>query len=98
MIGKFGVLAGALSLAQIPTALVYSGAPPVRYMGAASAFVSYGTVSRCGEPLPGHHFLACVRGGVTHLPNPCDYPNEKFAGLSCHEKAHTLGWPGTHGE
>lgn len=76
--------------------------PPVRFKGAVSSRVSFGTVSACGKPKdPKKVFAACVRatflGPVVHLPNPCDHVSEgDFARRTCHELGHLNGWSGEH--
>jgi hypothetical protein len=39
---------------------------------------------------------ACARNGVVTMPNPCEFPDERFAELLCHELAHINGWSGLH--
>jgi hypothetical protein len=55
-----------------------------------------------GAPICGQVFWACTRGDVLIMSNPCrekDAPQDKgYAGTLCHEKAHFMGWPATHGD
>ena len=92
-----------LTAAAIPTSLMYDGLPPARFDKPHKMQVVYGRVDECGKPnVPDHpnaYFEACVRHGVTFLPDPCAYgERETFARLACHEAAHVRGWPATHGE
>lgn len=85
--------------ADYPKTMFYDGMPPPSMRGAATFTISTGTVAECGEAGSGHVFEACERGGVVHMPNPCDFQNEKFAVLLCHEQAHIAwGWPADHGD
>lgn len=53
----------------------------------------------CGKPERGTR-LGCTRGPranpVVIVPNPCDYPEERFAHLLCHELGHVQGWGADH--
>lgn len=84
---------------EFPVTKVFSGRPPVRFMGTTLVpRVTFGHISWCGKPEdPDHYFVACVRGSVIFLPHPCEFPTEEFAQLTCHELAHINGWPGDHG-
>ena len=42
--------------------------------------------------------LACGNSNMLILPNPCDYTNEPYAALTCHELGHANGWPPGHPE
>lgn len=49
------------------------------------------------HPLPdGAVIFACTYRGVVTMPNPCDFPAERFAALLCHELGHVNGWSGNH--
>lgn len=96
-------LAALLALGAADARPVYSGLPPFRFMGDGAAFTIYtvNVEAFCGPPTPGHVILACAKkrkGGipVMVLPNPCLFPEERFATLACHEKAHVAGWAGDH--
>lgn len=75
--------------------------PPARFLKENKVTAFYGKKyipKNCGDGA----VIACAtvdtfKKGVVTLPNPCDYPNEFYATIECHEKGHTLGWPGTHG-
>lgn len=53
----------------------------------------------CGVPEKGRR-LACTRGTRRHpvvfMPNPCDFPDERYAHLLCHELGHVQGWGADH--
>lgn len=73
--------------------------PPVRFRGGAVATVSMTGVEPCGIPPKGFKFLGCVRDNVIYMPNPCDVASkERYARILCHELAHLLHWPRTHGD
>lgn len=86
----------------VPTTPFYDGMPPARFQGPGVMKIDFGHVEKCGVPkMPDHpnaKFAACWRHGIAYLPNPCNYPNEEFARLACHEKAHGMKWPYDHGE
>ena len=87
------------AMPQYPRTMYFDGMPPERFRTPRIATVSNGSVAKCGSPPPEKHtyFEACVRGNMVHMPNPCDYPQEKFATLLCHEYGHLEGWPADHG-
>jgi hypothetical protein len=87
------------AMPQYPRTMYFDGMPPERFRAPKVSTISTGTVDKCGSPPPGvkTYFEACVRGSMMHLPNPCDYPEEKFATLFCHEQGHQEGWPADHG-
>jgi hypothetical protein len=58
-------------------------AGPVVFQGPA------GIAKACAEA------LACVRNGVTHLPNPNAY-KDPYAQIVAHELGHKNGWPSDH--
>ena len=91
-----GVPAPALPKGYDPRT-VNDGLPPVRFEGAATLIVSFGTVFECGQAPPGYHFGACVRSGIVHMPNPCEYTDQSYARHMCHELGHANGWTATHG-
>lgn len=88
--------------ATVPKTMVYDGMPPARFQGPATVKAIFGRIDKCGKAnIPGRpdvYFESCIRGGVTYLPDPCAYPEETFARLTCHELAHSRGWPADHGE
>jgi len=92
----------ATAPALAPNSTLYSdGIPPARYQGnnslALTVVDDLNTV--CGTPPPGKHFLGCVRGGRTFMPNPCRTASEHpYPRILCHELGHVNGWPGTHGD
>lgn len=92
----------ALGAAPVETRPVYSGHPPLRYMGDNVAVVIFtrDMDTACGTR-PGYIVLGChnrTKSGasVIALPNPCLFPGEIFARLSCHELGHANGWAGDH--
>lgn len=40
---------------------------------------------------------ACELWGTVNIPNPCEWANDEYAELLCHEQGHVLGWPADHG-
>ena len=86
-----------VSAVAIPTTEFYAGMPPTRFQRTRMMNVSFGTLARCGTPAHGV-FVGCIRSGLVHMPDPCDFGDEFFARTLCHEMAHLNGWPGTHGE
>lgn len=87
---------------QYPKTEVFDGMPPprLRHPRQVPRVVTVGAVERgCGKDPPGLITYACTtRSGRVYVPNPCDFPQERFAMLMCHELAHVDGWPSTHGE
>lgn len=55
-----------------------------------------------GAPTPPEGFTikGCHRDGHSIQPIPCEarFAGEQAALIACHENAHRLGWPGTHGD
>lgn len=86
------------AMSAYPRTEFFDGMPPERLRGPAVMTVETGAVDKCGKAAPGYQFEACVRDDTVYLPNPCDYPREKFATLMCHEQAHRNGWGKEHGE
>ncbi len=97
--------------AAFAAALVAAGAnlfsddrPPERYRANAAFTVELkdqaGIDRSCqplfGEPPKGMKTDACATGERVILPNPCDYPEESYARMLCHELGHVNGWPPTH--
>jgi hypothetical protein len=86
-----------LASATYPITDTFDGMPPPRLRAPMQMTVRTGAVAECGDAGPSRVFEACVRGTTVFVPNPCDYPTEKFAILLCHEQAHLQGWPAEHG-
>lgn len=87
--------------APCPTSIIYDGPPPARFAhpGTNLREVSFGAVeASCGDWGPNVIVYACTRTSGVYMPNPCDFQQERFAMLMCHELAHQDGWPRTHGE
>ena len=84
--------------------MIYAGMPPERFQGefAAVTLFSDDVEKHCpGDRADNVRVLACAgwsKGGapIVVLPNPCDFPTEKFAVLACHEGAHINAWPADH--
>ena len=81
----------------------YAGMPPYRYMGDGITITVFTSKVEafCGPPTPGFQIVGCYRRTngrpVVVLPNPCLFPEEFFATIACHEKAHaTHNWPADH--
>lgn len=107
LIKAVAMFAAVSAPALAPHSTLYSdGTPPVRYQGEGAQIVLYlNDVSEfCGKATnPQYVILACTkpaRDGVfiTALPNPCQFDDDPYAHLACHEKGHVLGWPATHGD
>ena len=107
VLAVFVVLAAAAAVALPPNSTPYSdGRPPARYQGGATVMLQTtdqaGINSTCqalfGAPPAGMKMNACNTGERIVMPNPCDYPNEAYAKLLCHELGHANGWPMTHGD
>lgn len=77
--------------------------PPERFRGDNTAVVTFAKPQLVQE--------LCGRRGVPELigcaellppsmivPNPCVFPEEVYARIACHEKAHSLGWTYKHEE
>lgn len=89
-----GVLNGndAASLAEI--------LPPERFSGEGAAIVLFAEPASMQKLCGGA--LACAwvdKNGMPFIaiPNPCRFTLNPYAVVLCHEKGHTLGWPGEHG-
>lgn len=86
--------------------LISDGTPPVRFQGPGAAIVlmvNPGDIDAiCGAAPSGYTKIACSgqRDGawIIVMPNPCAFDDERYAHILCHEKAHTLLWPATHGD
>ncbi len=82
------------------------GRPPGRFTGEATTLVQVtdqaGVNRAChplfGAPPAGMKTDACFTGERMVLPNPCDFPEERYARMLCHELGHVNGWPSTHGD
>jgi hypothetical protein len=85
------------ALTAYPKTMVFDGMPPTRFRAPRKMKVETGSVAKCGTPAKGFVFEGCTDGVVVHVPNPCDFPNESFAVLLCHEQGHLQGWPADHG-
>ena len=90
------------------TSLVSSDTPPDRFQRTSVFKVltlsPEGVSGLCNgrnTPPPGFQTMACtviIDGvAVIIMPNPCMSDDEAYGHLLCHEQAHTLGWPATHG-
>jgi hypothetical protein len=86
------------ALSAYPRTMIFDGMPPLRMRGPAVVVVSTGSLPECGQPIPKFVFEACVRDHIIHTANPCDFSQETYARLLCHEIAHERwGWPADHG-
>ncbi|MGZ8363994.1 MAG: hypothetical protein ACXW3D_08730 [Caulobacteraceae bacterium] len=84
------------------------GLPPSRYRSQADITTLLEVTNQPGidkacsalftPPPPGMKTNACFTGQKIIMPNPCDFPNETYAKLLCHEMGHVNGWPSTHGD
>lgn len=72
--------------------------PPLRFQGNATAIVRFVTDvgPECANAPEGYLVLACSEGPVIIMPNPCRYPNERYARLLCHEIGHLNFWGKDH--
>lgn len=87
------LIIGAI-LAFVPTV----ERPPERYQHGAAAVVLFMDTdmdvfcqSIGGVRAPDQRIVACAKGRVIYLPNPCRV-QETYAQLACHEMAHINGW------
>lgn len=86
--------------------LFSSATPPERYRGETVAVVETFKREEIGgecerqvrrKPPKGMVYRACTRReDRVYLPNPCDFPDEVFAHLACHELGHWQGWSRWH--
>lgn len=103
-----GYLAAAAAVAAPAT--ISDGRPPERFTSTSAAtvqLVDRGDVNAaCGTAPEGFEYVACtrtrerkgVRVSTIIMPNPCQFPEERFAQILCHEFGHVNGWPASHGE
>lgn len=95
-----GPLPMALGTAILPA----NAYPPVRFIESRSAAVTLfltpeGIARACGvSSRPNGVILACAseEKGIMALPHPCQFPNDPYAVVVCHELAHLNGWTGEH--
>lgn len=73
--------------------------PPTEFQGPSVAQVEFvaawEVVPRClyrGTGLA----HACTSDGKITITNPCDYPDQPYARLLCHETSHVNGWDSQH--
>ena len=48
------------------------------------------TIDTAGECMIGNA-VACTMGSAIILPDPCEYPQEYYARIVCHENGHRFG-------
>lgn len=86
---------------------ISDGSAPARFQGDNAAVVYFINTkdlqTMCGGDAPeGYYYAGCsgTRDGVPviALPNPCQFDNEPYAHIACHELGHRNGWPATHGD
>lgn len=75
---------------------------PDRYIGPATARVMFLAtrdveqmclnVARADAPPPGRKIAGCAQNRTIVVPDPCEYTDDSYAVLLCHEKAHVKGW------
>lgn len=70
----------------------YRGAAAARILFLEPEFVHPVCTEAGAASAPGRFVAACVVGEITVMPDPCAYPEDTYAKLMCHEKAHLLGW------
>ena len=77
--------------------------PPARYWNDAATLVLYvsDVTQFCGPAPEGYVKLGCTRftkdgTPIIALPNPCAFPFDAYAKLTCHELGHRNGWGGNH--
>lgn len=62
--------------------------PPIRFQATGHLFIQ--TMPRVTDVCTTEGAVACAIGTVIVMPDPCDYPRERYAALLCHESAHAL--------
>jgi len=71
--------------------------PPREFQGPSVAKVEFvqaeSVLFRCIDAGPS---VACTHGDRITITNPCDYPDQAYARLLCHEMAHVNLWPADH--
>ncbi len=82
-----------------PVTKTFAGMPPPKFHQDTAAILIFTSdvSSYCGKAPKGYVTLACAQGPQIAMPNPCQFPDDPYAALLCHEMAHVNGWPGTHG-
>jgi len=73
--------------------------PPEIYRGDATVTVTFAkpelVQELCGKRGV-KELIGCGEPGLMIVPNPCQYPNEVYARIICHEAAHSQGWGADH--
>ena len=71
--------------------------PPREFQGPATAQVEFvpaeAVLFKC---LDAGLAVACTHGDRIIITNPCDYPDQAYARLLCHETSHVNGWDSQH--
>ena len=99
------VLAVAAAMTAPPKPTPFSnGRPPTRFQGHATVTLQIadqaGIDAIChplfGRPPAGMRTDGCQTGDRVILPNPCDFPEDRYATMLCHELGHANGWSRNH--
>ena len=73
--------------------------PPERYRSDTTSTITFAkpelVQELCGKRGV-DELVACFEPPVIIVPNPCDYPDESYARIVCHEIGHANGWPADH--
>lgn len=94
MWAKIAMLLTTLSLGVAPL-------PQPKYMGNKIVIVKFvddaNTKKNCGVASEGH-IVACSGIGQDWmiLPNACQFKDDPYARVVCHELGHSNGWPANH--
>lgn len=95
MLVKLGLVITTLMLGVAPL-------PQPEYRGNNKVVVTFvtdaNTKAACGEAPKDWYIIACA-GVNKHrmiLPNPCQFKDDAYARVVCHELGHTNGWPADH--
>lgn len=99
-----GLTLAALSL-QASAGIFSDAIPPARFREETSAQIQtiepVAISDVCAQlmrrpPPGGMAYLACVQDGRIYIPNPCAFPDDRYAQTLCHELGHVQGWPREH--
>lgn len=80
--------------------------PPVRFRGDNTVVVTFAKPELVQELCRNHeqerdpHLVGCAHFLPPSMvvPNACDFPNETYARIICHEGGHSRGWTYKHEE
>lgn len=74
--------------------------PPLKWQGLSEVSAKVTFLRDANLGCPGEGVIACTYYQRTPneivMPNPCQYPEDDYARVLCHELGHVRGWPGNH--